>query len=482
MTNNKKIYVLLRLNNNYMRQYILIITAFVFLVGCSNTDSTEDLTISNSNQTLTLSDDSYTWDSSVREDSIEISTSGSWTISSNVEWCAPIKSSGTGATTLPLWVSPNITSTQRTGALTLTLGTTTKTINLTQPAYSSSSAYVYYLPVIFHVMYNNSANDTLNVEKNWLGRVLKVVNKLYSYNNANIQFEMAKYDEDGNTLSEPGVMRHQVTFSNYDCEKFLSSNYSDNQKYGNYCQNLKKYINIYVYRFSDDDIMGISDLAITSTSNPLDSLPQTDYFNNRTHISYPYGVCINNKYIYETEDDGYYNESFIVTTLAHELGHYVGLLHTFSENECEEDDACSDTKDCDYNEYVDNLETRIKQLEKNSQDNTLSLDSVALRYDCADGSTYIADNIMDYAYCRSDTLSEEQLARTKYVLNYGPLTPGPKLVTYKTSDTKAITNTSFVPHISNCPPKPNNNHPSTRSGSNALSTIKSKYPFSVKIQ
>lgn len=48
-----------------------------------------------------------------------------------------------------------------------------------------------------------------------------------------------------------------------------------------------------------------------------------------TNIPYPHCVSINNDYIYD--HDAYYSSSDIVATLTHELGHYLGLRHAFSE-------------------------------------------------------------------------------------------------------------------------------------------------------
>ena len=158
--------------------------------------------------------------------------------------------------------------------------------------------------------------------------------------------------DEGNKLEEPGVVRHEVTFTDYDPNDFLDTEGKDRQQYSAYAFNIQRCINIYVFQFKDPKTMGLSDLAVTPDNHKLDSLQSTDYLNTLTHPDFPFGCCINNTYIYETQDNGYYNPCFIVSTIAHELGHFLGLLHTFSEDECNEDDACTDTKNCDFNAYT----------------------------------------------------------------------------------------------------------------------------------
>ena len=132
-------------------------------------------------------------------------------------------------------------------------------------------------------------------------KILTEVNKLYAANNMNIVFELAQYNDEGEKLEEPGVVRHHVDFSEYAPEEFLSSRNTDNRQYAKYAQNLKKYINVFLFRFKEDNAenvtMGISDNAIVPTSHPLDSLLATDVANEYAYILSPWGVCINNRYI-----------------------------------------------------------------------------------------------------------------------------------------------------------------------------------------
>lgn len=433
---------------------LLLLLASTFLFGCKES---EDATTSSNANTYPLSDSTYTWNSNINQQVMKITSNSSWTVTSNVSWCDPMKSNGTGTASIPLWISPNITSQARSGALTVTNSTTKYTIPISQPAYNSDTEYVYRIPVVFHILYKDASDTLQYVKKGWMAKVMRVVNLYYKHSKANIQFEMAQYDEDGNTLDEPGVMRQQVSFTSYDCEKFLGSTgsvESDLKEFSKNAQNLKRYLNIYVYRFSDDNVMGISDMAVLPTKYKLDGCTMTDDANNITSLKYPFGSCINNKYIYETEDDGYYNPEYIVVTLAHELGHYAGLLHCFSEDECNDDDYCSDTRNCDYTSYTKNLDLQYDSLLTKYGKANITLGMLSTRMGC-DGTEYVADNIMDYVYCYSDTFTVQQVARMKHVMNYGSVIPGPKLTSTASSvKTRTATETTFTPIISSCPSVP----------------------------
>jgi zinc-dependent metalloproteinase lipoprotein len=458
------------------KQILLVLLASSVFFGCKESEDTTNSKVN----TYPLSDSTYTWNSNVNQQLLKITSSSSWSITSDVNWCDPLISSGTGTSSIPLWVSPNITSQARSGIITVTNNTTKYTIPISQPAYNSDTEYVYRVPVVFHILYKD-ANDSLQYIKNgWMARVLRVVNLYYKFNKTNIQFEMAKYDEDGNTLDEPGVMRQQVSFSSYDCDKFLGSEgkiTADLKEFSKNAQNMKRYLNVYIYRFSDNNVMGISDIAVLPTAHKLDGCTNTDEVNNLTTLSFPFGSCINNKYIYETEDNGYYNPDYIVVTLAHELGHYIGLLHSFSEDECNDDDYCSDTHNCDYNRYIDSLNVQMDSLKRIYGEDNITLKMVSTRLGC-DGTEYVADNIMDYMYCYSDTFTTQQVARMKHVMNYGSLIPGPKLSSSSSSvKTRTSTETTFVPKISSCPNIP---RPVTTRGKDNMPLLKVEKKYSIE--
>ena len=409
--------------------WILLMGCWLLAAGCSKSDD--------SGATLKVSSEKLTWTSDVLLQTVQVTCDGKWTAKSDVYWCAPIQSSGEGNGELAIWVSPNLTSEARECIVSISSGGTTRRISVSQPAFTGSlDDYVYHLPVVFHVLYKDKSDETQYVKEGHMADILTEVNKVYAANKMNIVFELAQYNDKGEKLEEPGVVRHEVNFDDYVPEEFLSSQNEDNRQYAKYEQNLKKYINIYVFRFKQEDekgtTMGISNLPIVPLSHPLDSLPATDGANDYAYTTSPWGCCINNENIYQWQKENELNPRYIVNTMAHELGHYLGLLHTFSEDECRMDDACSDTHICDYVNYVTYMSAYIRE-QKDKGVEIFNLADIAKRIDCKTLEEYVAHNTMDYMYCYNDEFTPQQRQRTRHVLWYAPLVPGPKLMNYNTT-------------------------------------------------
>jgi len=203
---------------------------------------------STSSSSFSVSETEMVFDSDVREATVSITTNSSWTASSNVGWCQPIVSSGTGSKDLVLWVSPNITSEERSGTVTISVYNVKKTISVKQPAFTGDlDSYVYHLPVIFHVLYKDASDSLQNPSQARLARLIKTVNNEYYNSKANgtkarlgfiqnneidVVFEMAKYDDNGNELEEPGVIRHKISSDTINAYDFLNGEYSEYNKLG----------------------------------------------------------------------------------------------------------------------------------------------------------------------------------------------------------------------------------------------------------
>ena len=413
-----------------MRKLLAVIGFLTLLIGCGGDDAGSG---GNSGGVTIIGGESLTFGSSVTSHEIQLSGSVSWSAKSDdncKNWCYPFKASG-NSDKIVLWVSPNITDKARSGKVTVQLGGKKQEISVSQPAFTGNlDTYDYHLPVVFHVMYHNKSDKKQNPDKSQFTKILDAVNKLYAANNMHIVFEMAKYDDDGEELEEPGIIRKQVDFSEYDANEFLQD-----KDYADDVLNLKKYINIFVFRFaqpsSDATSLGLTTLPIVPTAYPLEHLVDTDAANEYAYLTTPYGVCINNEAIDEWQDEKTVNPIYIVATVAHEIGHYIGLLHTFSEIECEEDDGCEDTPISDYNNYIEYITDYIAK--QQAAGKKITIEEVAKRTDCKTGEEFIADNILDYAYTIGDVFTADQKKRTRHVLKYGALTPGPKLIDYNTT-------------------------------------------------
>ena len=413
-----------------MRKLLAVIGFLVLLIGCGGDDAGSG---GNSGGVTIIGGESLTFGSSVTSHEIQLSGSVSWSAKSDdncKNWCYPFKASG-NSDKIVLWVSPNITDKARSGKVTVQLGGKKQEISVSQPAFTGNlDTYDYHLPVVFHVMYHNKSDKKQNPDKSQFTKILDAVNKLYAANNMHIVFEMAKYDDKGEELEEPGIIRKQVDFSEYDASEFLQD-----KDYADDVLNLKKYINIFVFRFaqpsSDATTLGLTTLPIVPTAYPLEHLVDTDAANEYAYLTTPFGVCINNEAIDVWQDEKTVDPKYIVATVAHEIGHYIGLLHTFSEIECEEDDGCEDTPISDYNNYIEYITDYIAK--QQAAGKKITIEEVAKRTDCKTGEEFIADNILDYAYTIGDVFTADQKKRTRHVLKYGALTPGPKLIDYNTT-------------------------------------------------
>ena len=132
-----------------------------------------------------------------------------------------------------------------------------------------------------------------------------------------------------------------------------------------------QYINIMLYRFTNKNILGISYLPYTVKPDKLEGLNQLNFLPTHSTLTYPHCISINKLYINgKANIEGQiYNPSDVIATLAHELGHYLGLYHTFNEtkdsagniitNLCEDTDYCTDTSPYNRDEYKDFLDNYI---------------------------------------------------------------------------------------------------------------------------
>ncbi|MCO6024821.1 zinc-dependent metalloproteinase lipoprotein [Prevotella cerevisiae] len=312
-----------------------------------------------------------------------------------------------------------------------------------------TDSYRYQLPVIFHIFHTNDPEDltlsTITPER--IAFILKNVNDLWRgvYNNSSVDvgvdFVLAKNDEKGNLLDHPGIVYELWNNKSLDVESFMNDNTG---QYTKYLWDPNNYINVMIFPFKDDESDGSVTLGIThlpfTTSGPnmLEGLNVTKYTTMaKDNLKFPYCSAINaiyaskeydsSRYTATTEQDRFNSSMVDVSaTLAHELGHYLGLHHVFTENtagdivdSCGDTDYCGDTPSYNKTEYDTWLTSYINQHQ------IFYLDEMDIRHSCA-GTTYTASNFMDYSVCTSDLFTNDQRDRIRHVLYYSPLIPGPK--------------------------------------------------------
>lgn len=323
----------------------------------------------------------------------------------------------------------------------------------------TGDAYVYHLPVIFHVFYKDKNDANQYISHSRLKKILDNVNELYQgdvYNqqldtlpseNLHVLFELAEKDPNGKRLSIPGVEYIKINEDSIDCKDFMH-----NKHYAQYSWNQNDYINVMVYTFKNTDegsvTLGISNLPYQVKGYPeIEGLTSTKNYPMGKPGDFPYCVSLNAIYVNEqyegtryTTDKGsknyQYNTADPNATLAHELGHYLGLFHTFSEAEDKdgnkdaadsEDDSdyCTDTPSYNRIAYSKWLTSYITEARKIKRDTAFTVKQLAKRSN-SEGKEWASDNLMDYSICYSMRFTPEQAYRMRQVLYYSPLIPGPK--------------------------------------------------------
>ena len=286
------------------------------------------------------------------------------------------------------------------------------------------------LPVIFHVLYKSSTNKQQNIIEGHLASLMEEVNKLYDNcgEDLDIKFVMATHDPDSSLLEEPGVVRHKINETTINSSYFMGYG-KDPKKYCQYMWDPSQYINIFIYSFEDKGILGISHSPYVIKPDTLEGLTELEYEADWHELPWPQCVSINNEYIYSHEE--YYTITDVVNTLAHELGHFLGLRHVFSEEPITYDrDVCFDSDFCDdtptYNKAAyDKLMQAY--LSSGGGVDDAEREILLMREDCETGEEFRSTNIMDYAYTEANRFTPQQAARICYVLEHSPYIPGPKV-------------------------------------------------------
>lgn len=369
---------------------------------------------------------------------ITITCNSKWTATGSDLWCSPSVQEGRGNYSLNILVEANLNSTERTGTVNITSEGTTRSIRITQQAGENINieTFHYKIPVIFHVLYKDKADVLQYVSQQRLSEILQTINKLYKDEgksvDMNLEFTLAETSPDGNRLTTPGV-EYIEWKEEYpiDCGKFMSDN---SGKYVPLLWEPNKYINVMVYNFKPDSptmtTLGISHLPYsTKGSNYLVGLNETDYsYITKENLKFPYCLSINSLFINAQSTESTYSTADVVVTTAHELGHYLGLHHVFSEDkngaiidDCRDTDYCEDTPS--YNKIQYDVEYDWAMAGNVPEDKIYKY--LLQRTNC-NNLQFTSYNMMDYAFSYSNQFTVNQRNRVRHVLTYSPLIPGPK--------------------------------------------------------
>ena len=422
--------------NVYKKSSILIVTLLLFVGVACNRNEEPFLSLG--------SDASFTLSHSDTTIIVKVESNIGWTLTSDATWCVPHKTEGVGSAEVSVAVAANEGAYERLATLLLSCpeGVVTHQISVAQQCLTPDSTTHYRLPVVFHVLYKSESNKKQNVIEGHLATLIDGVNAIYANCGVDLslEFVMATHDPEGNQLAEPGVDRHKINDATINSSYFMGYG-RDPKKYCQYMWDPSRYINIFTYAFEDKAILGISHFPYAIKPHALEGLTELEYDADWSELPWPQCVSINNEYIYSHE--AYYTMTDVVNTLAHELGHFLGLRHAFSEDPetydrdiCLDSDFCTDTPT--YNKAAYDKLLQALMASGGSIDNE-EKELLLMREDCETGEEFRSTNIMDYAYTEGNRFTPQQAARIRYVLEHSPYIPGPKvrLPEQQVSTTKA---------------------------------------------
>lgn len=357
---------------------------------------------------------------------LTVNSNTNWRVENGTDWCSVNKTSGNNTEQLIVSVEDNQTGKSRNAELHLVSEREDISLSVTQDTLRGE--HHYRLPVVFHLIYDqdHTGDDTVqNIKSETIYRLIENCNALYGNNinsiDMNLELVPATENPQGEAMPEAGIDRVlRSTTAYYNAEQFLASANTAN---ADLMWDPNRYVNVYVFTFTREDLLGISQVALTSPQNGLIGLPPNSQFYTKLP-NFPWGIALNNQYIYEAT---------AYTTLAHELGHYLGLFHVFHEKDCNDDDGddyCDDTPSYNRQEYLNALPE-------------MGFPEVLRRTSC-DGVSFISRNIMDYDYSRMDQFTTDQYLRVRHVLENSPLIPGPKNISVTKSLTKEVENVIII--------------------------------------
>ena len=187
-------------------------------------------------------------------------------------------------------------------------------------------------------------------------------------------------------------------------------------------------------------ILGISHLPLsTQGKNYLEGLQAVEYTHmENSNLGYPQCVSINTLYFDQDTPSNSYNSADANVTLAHELGHYLGLHHAFNESSEDinaDSDYCLDTPPYNRSLYEQSVMIPAYQAWQASNFDMTALQPGFLRTNSLNPEqTFTSYNLMDYEISHSDRFTLNQRERMRHVLEYSPLIPGPK----RTASTRSV--------------------------------------------
>jgi zinc-dependent metalloproteinase lipoprotein len=366
--------------------------------GCKSSDNAPILEVSQTSLTDVSADGETR--------SVGLSATGTWTATTSSDWCTVSPTSGESDATLQVKVNANTAWAAREDSIVVTMGDQKKKISIAQEVKTDvDDNYTYEIPL--NIILLEYQGKTLASDAR-IKIIINQMNQCYKNNNTNIQFTI------GN------ISHNSVSQSSIDSEKEIQAD----KRGGTYFKMMKDpnlYINLFIHNMpATSNLAGVSAFPILTETQLIDC---NNYFNvtdtypiTFDQINQVRAICFNADLLPLDPPD----QDAMSWTMAHEIGHYLGLFHVFSEakNTCKDTDCCTDTYSYDKKIY----DTWLKEQRTSGVTDDTALSA---RTSC-DGVEYTAKNFMDYSWCLNTEFTAQQLARMRHILYYSPLIPGPK--------------------------------------------------------
>lgn len=270
--------------------------------------------------------------------------------------------------------------------------------SMVEPVPENPESEIYQIPLVVHVIHlGEPTGEGTNLSVEQIESQIRVLNEDYrrkegsrGYNDhpdggdARIEFTLARIAPDGSPTE--GIVRINLHEQDSPDEEGGDFNRFAGYSYWNPAQ----YVNVWTAPFVD-----LKDIFLGKATGPETDLPGGDEF-ERGEPFQAEGIIINSAHFGETATGSPYN---LGRTLTHEMGHYLGLLHTWGSRNCETNDYCEDTPPV--------------------SEPVFSCPSTPI-IGC-DGRPVMVENFMNYGpdACLN-TFTNDQITRMHYVLEHSP--------------------------------------------------------------